>query len=80
MTHHLKKQDISDDVTFLMLYHRIIFVIQSDVVLHDHVHKITLYSNYNLGNRGSYMRAHVLLDLFNEVRKGDKMRVLSSIL
>ena len=31
-------------------------------------------------NRGSYMSAHVLLDLLNELRKRDKMRGLSSIL
>ena len=31
-------------------------------------------------SRGSYMSAHVLLDLLNELRKRDKMRGLSSIL
>ena len=31
-------------------------------------------------NRGSYMSAHVLLNLLNELRKRDKMRGLSSIL
>ena len=31
-------------------------------------------------NRGSYMSAHVLLNLFNELRKRDKMRGLPSIL
>ena len=31
-------------------------------------------------NRGSYMSAHVLLDLLNELRKRDKMRGLPSIL
>ena len=30
--------------------------------------------------RGSYMRAHVLLNLLNELGKRDKMRGLSSIL
>ena len=30
--------------------------------------------------RGSYMSAHVLLNLFNELRKRDKMRGMSSIL
>ena len=30
--------------------------------------------------RGSYMSAHVLLNLLNELRKIDKMRGLSSIL
>ena len=29
-------------------------------------------------NRGSYMSAHVLLNLFNELRKIDKMQGLSS--
>ena len=31
-------------------------------------------------NRGSYMSAHFLLNLFNELRKRDKMRGLPSIL
>ena len=31
-------------------------------------------------NRGSYMSAHVLLILLNELRKRDKMRGLTSIL
>ena len=31
-------------------------------------------------NRGSYMSAHVLLNLLNELVKRDKMRGLSSIL
>ena len=31
-------------------------------------------------NRGSYMSAHVLLNLLNEFRKQDKMRGLQSIL
>ena len=31
-------------------------------------------------NRGSYMTAHVLLNLFNELGKRNKMRGLSSIL
>ena len=30
-------------------------------------------------NRGSYMRAHVLLNLLNEFGKSDKMRGLPSI-
>ena len=31
-------------------------------------------------NRGSYMSAHILLNLLNELRKRDKMRGLPSIL
>ena len=31
-------------------------------------------------NRGSYMSAHVLLNLLNELRKRDQMRGLPSIL
>ena len=31
-------------------------------------------------NRGSYMSAHVLLNLLNKLRKRDKMRGLQSIL
>ena len=34
----------------------------------------------NKKNRGSYMSAHVLLNLLNELRKKDKMRGLPSIL
>ena len=30
--------------------------------------------------RGSYMSAHILLNLLNELRKSDKMQGLSSIL
>ena len=33
-----------------------------------------------LSNRGSYMSAHVLLNLLNELGKRDKMRGLPSIL
>ena len=36
------------------------------------------YANYF--NRGSYMSAHVLLNLLNELGKRDKMRGLPSIL
>ena len=40
-----------------------------------------LYSIPNLPiNRGSYMSAHVLLNLLNELGKRNKMRGLSSIL
>ena len=35
---------------------------------------------FTLQFRGSYMSAHVLLNLLNEVWKGDKMRGLPSIL
>ena len=34
----------------------------------------------HLGNRGSYMSAHVLLNLLNELGERDKMRGLPSIL
>ena len=36
-------------------------------------------SEYRGINRGSYMSAHVLLNLLNELRKRDKMRGLPSI-
>ena len=39
----------------------------------------TLYDNHTL-HRGSYMSAHVLLNLLNELGKRDKMRGLPSIL
>ena len=39
-----------------------------------------LFSRLSLQHRGSYMIAHVLLNLLNELRKRDKMRGLPSIL
>ena len=39
-----------------------------------------LKQNNGALNRGSYMSAHVLLNLINELRKRDKMRGLPSIL
>ena len=39
-----------------------------------------MQTEYNKGNRGSYMSAHVLLNLLNELGKRDKMRGLPSIL
>ena len=44
--------------------------------------ELGMYSeNEDLGfNRGSYMSAHVLLNLLNELQKRDKMRGLPSIL
>ena len=44
-----------------------------------HSVNISRFSLNNL-NRGSYMSAHVLLNLLNELRKRDKMRGLPSIL
>ena len=41
---------------------------------------LTPYTNANIINRGSYMSAHVLLNLLNELGKRDKMRGLPSIL
>ena len=38
------------------------------------------YQNRNSLHRGSYMSAHVLLNLLNELGKRDKMRGLKSIL
>ena len=38
------------------------------------------YMTYNKKHRGSYMSAHVLLNLLNELGKRDKMRGLPSIL
>ena len=48
----------------------------------DHL-KSTVYDQteeYIIINRGSYMSAHVLLNLLNELRKSDKMWGLPSIL
>ena len=39
-----------------------------------------MQTEFNKGNRGSYMSAHVLLNLLNELGKRDKMRGLPSIL
>ena len=39
-----------------------------------------LFTDFPTRNRGSYMRDHVLLNLFNKLRKRDKMQGLSSIL
>ena len=36
-------------------------------------------SAFSKRNRGSYMSAHVLLNLLNELRKRDKMRGLPSV-
>ena len=41
---------------------------------------ITSYLRVNFKNRRSYMSAHVLLKLLNELGKRDKMRGLPSIL
>ena len=35
---------------------------------------------FTVGNLGSYMSAHVLMNLLNQLRKRDKMRDLPSIL
>ena len=43
----------------------------------DHV---TYFRNAHCRYRGSYMSAHVLLNLLNELGKRDKMRGLPSIL
>ena len=45
----------------------------------DTLLKVTLNPNTTI-NRGSYMSAHVLLNLLNELGKRDKMRGLPSIL
>ena len=42
--------------------------------------KKTEYGTYLHCNRGSYMYAHVLLNLLNELRKRDKMQGSPSIL
>ena len=44
------------------------------------LHVLLSISVYLLRYRGSYMSAHVLLNLLNELGKKDKMRGLSSIL
>ena len=36
-------------------------------------HKVPLITSFELRNRGSYMSAHVLLNLLNSLRKRDKM-------
>ena len=41
---------------------------------------IAIYDILKVSHRGSYMSAHVLLNLLNELGKRDKMRGLPSIL
>ena len=41
---------------------------------------LKVLTNHKIKHRGSYMSAHVLLNLLNELGKRDKMRGLSSIL
>ena len=56
------------------------------VDLHTHYSQLGSYNSLNriegvhCINRGSYMSAHVLLNLLNELGKRDKMRGLPSIL
>ena len=51
------------------------------VVMHTCIRMQNLIKIYHHGvHRGSYMSAHVLLNLFNELRKRDKMRGLPSII
>ena len=42
--------------------------------------KIVFFLTYGVLHRGSYMSAHVLLNLLNKLRKRDKMQGLLSIL
>ena len=44
------------------------------------IKRIEIYAKLERTNRGSYMSAHVLLNLINELGKRDKMRGLPSIL
>ena len=50
--------------------------LETNEMAHGSQHKII----YNVLYRGSYMSAHVLLNLLNELGKRDKMRGLPSIL
>ena len=52
----------------------------SNICLDDQMVCISTNSERNIINRGSYMSAHVLLNLLNELRKRDKMRGVPSIL
>ena len=45
-----------------------------------HIIFLVLFTQKNTKNRGSYMSAHVLLNLLNQLRKRDKMRGFLSIL
>ena len=49
------------------------------ILVHRHVYSCGMYFFKNV-NRGSYMSAHVLLNLLNELGKRDKMRGLPSVL
>ena len=50
------------------------------LTVHDDVRKHIYYMFDKKIHRGSYMSAHVLLNLLNELGKRDKMRGLPSIL
>ena len=47
-----------------------------EISMRECFQRLKTYENY----RGSYMSAHVLLNLLNELQKRDKMRGLPSIL
>ena len=49
-----------------------------DVAFHWHTHLVCVC--YVVKNKGSYISAHVLSNLLNELGKRDKMRGLSRIL
>ena len=49
------------------------------ILVHRHVYSCGMYF-FKKENRGSYMSAHVLLNLLNELGKRDKMRGLPSVL
>ena len=50
------------------------------VIAHEEFGLTWNHSNNKLGYRGSYMSAHVLLNLINELGKRDKMRGLPSVI
>ena len=66
----------SSSVNFIM----VIKVRQPDSRIYACVSPRGNQSGHKIRNRGSYMSAHVLLNLLNGLGKRDKMRCLSSIL
>ena len=52
----------------------------SELSTNEKLQKTLIYFTLAVQSRGSYMSAHVLLNLLNELGKSEKMRCLPSIL
>ena len=58
----------------------VVWISEVDTYYHTTSAEYVIFEACRVRNRGSYMSAHVLLNLLNELRKRDKMRGLPSIL